>query len=183
MFIIISSFKYKFFAFQFLNQKVMKTLKLFSMFVFVLFLGTSITSCKKVSDADLQAEIQEVLATNPDAENVNVTVSDKVVTLTGTVNDDAAKAAIDSIVASIKHVKSVVNELEVVPPAPDYSELDQIIEASLPEILVEYPKLTASVREGVVTLSGEAKQAEIDSVMKKIQDLNPVDIINETTVK
>ncbi|MFY9597552.1 MAG: BON domain-containing protein, partial [Dysgonamonadaceae bacterium] len=124
-----------------------------------------------------------VLATNPDAEDVAVTVSDKVVTLTGTVKDDAAKAAIDSIVASVKHVKSVVNELEVVPPTPDYSELDQIIEAGLPEILVEYPKLTASVEDGVVTLSGEGTQAEIDSVMTKIQELNPVDIVNETTVK
>ncbi|MDD3495248.1 MAG: BON domain-containing protein [Dysgonamonadaceae bacterium] len=136
-----------------------------------------------MSDADLQSEIQQVLATNPDAEDVAVTVSDKVVTLAGTVKDDAAKAAIDSIVASVKHVKSVVNELEVVPPAPDYSELDQIIEASLPEILVEYPKLTASVEDGVVTLSGEGTQAEIDNVMTKIQELNPVDIVNETTVK
>ncbi|NLH30077.1 MAG: hypothetical protein GX479_07740, partial [Bacteroidales bacterium] len=66
---------------------------------------------------------------------------------------------------------------------PDYSELDQIIEAGLPEILVEYPKLTASVEDGVVTLSGEGTQAEIDNVMTKIQELNPVDIVNETTVK
>ena len=110
-------------------------------------------------------------------------IRDRVVTLTGTVKDDAAKAAIDSIVASVKHVKSVVNELEVVPPTPDYSELDQIIEAGLPEILVEYPKLTASVEDGVVTLSGEGTQAEIDNVMTKIQELNPVDIVNETTVK
>lgn len=161
----------------------MKAVKLISLLTFVLVLGTSITSCKQVSDADLQSEIQQVLATNPDAEDVAVTVSDKVVTLAGTVKDDAAKAAIDSIVASVKHVKSVVNELEVVPPTPDYSELDQIIEAGLPEILVEYPKLTASVEDGVVTLSGEGTQAEIDNVMTKIQELNPVDIVNETTVK
>jgi hypothetical protein len=49
--------------------------------------------------------------------------------------------------------------------------------------LVEYPKLTASVEDGVVTLSGEGTQAEIDSVMTKIQELNPVDIVDETTVK
>ncbi|MFY9598467.1 MAG: BON domain-containing protein, partial [Dysgonamonadaceae bacterium] len=79
----------------------MNAVKLISWLTFVLVLGTSITSCKQVSDADLQSEIQQVLATNPDAEDVAVTVSDKVVTLTGTVKDDAAKAAIDSIVASV----------------------------------------------------------------------------------
>jgi len=162
----------------------MKAVKLISLLTFVLVLGTSITSCKQVSDSDLQAQIQQALATNPDASNVTVTVTDKVATLTGTVKDDATKAAIDSIVGTVKNIKSVVNNLEVVPPAPDYSELDQIIEASLPEILITYPKLTASVKDGVVTLEGEAKkQADIDSVMKKIQELNPVQIVNNATVK
>ena len=162
----------------------MKAVKLISLLTFVLVLGTSITSCKQVSDADLQSEIQQVLATNPDAEDVAVTVSDKVVTLTGTVKDDATKAAIDSIVGTVKNIKSVVNNVEVVPPAPDYSELDKTIEATLPEILVTYPKLTASVKDGVVTIEGEAKkQADIDNVMKKIQELNPVQIVNNATVK
>ncbi len=162
----------------------MKAVKLISLLTFVLVLGTSITSCKQVSDADLQSEIQQVLATNPDAEDVAVTVSDKVVTLTGTVKDDATKAAIDSIVGTVKNIKSVVNNVEVVPPAPDYSELDKAIEATLLEILATYPKLTASVKDGVVTIEGEAKkQADIDSVMKKIQELNPVQIVNNATVK
>lgn len=162
----------------------MKAVKLISLLTFVLVLGTSITSCKQVSDADLQAQIQQALATNPDAANVSVTVTDKVATLTGTVKDDATKAAIDSIVGTVKNIKSVVNNVEVVPPAPDYSELDKAIEATLPEILATYPNLTANVKDGVVTIEGEAKkQADIDSVMKKIQELNPVQIVNNATVK
>lgn len=161
----------------------MKAFRLFSMLTLVLVLGAGMTSCSSVSDADLQTQIQETLAANPEAAGVTVTVNDKVATLTGTVKDDATKAYIDSIVGEVKNVKAVVNNLEVVPPAPDYTALDEAINASLPEILKDYPKLSATVQDGVVTLTGEAKQADIDSVMQKISALNPVEIVNNATVK
>src|SRR5690554_1615959 len=105
----------------------MKALRLLSVVTLILALGVGVTSCNQVKDADIQSAAQELLDANPELAGVTVTVQNKVATLTGTVSDDAAKAYAESVVAGAQNVTSVVNQLEVVPPAPDYSELDAAI--------------------------------------------------------
>ncbi|MDD3787259.1 MAG: BON domain-containing protein [Petrimonas sp.] len=161
----------------------MKTFRLLSVFTLILALGVSVSSCKKVSDADLQKNAQTVLATMPDAAGVTVSVADQVATLTGTVKDDATKAYVESAVAGVEKIKSVVNNLEVVPPAPDYAALDAAINTGLTDALKDHPKVQATVQDGVITLTGEVKQSELETIMQKLSALNPVQIINNATVK
>ncbi len=161
----------------------MKLFRSLSMALLILALGIGATSCNNVSDADVQSDAQQLLASNPELDNVLVTVENKVATLTGTVADDATKSYAESTVAGVENVKSVVNQIEVVPPAPDYTALDESINAALADLLKEYNKVTATVKDGVVKLKGEIKKSEQSGLLEKLNALNPVQIVDSTTVK
>ncbi len=88
------------------------------------------------------------MAANPDLAGVTVTVVKQVATLTGTVADDSMKAYAESTVAGVENVKSVVNQLEVVPPAPDYTALDAAINAAMADVLKDYKAVSATVQDG-----------------------------------
>lgn len=161
----------------------MKLFKFLSISLLIFTLGVSVMSCKKVKDADLQKAAQTVLATNPDATDVQVSVTDQVATLTGTVKDDAIKAYVESAVKAVENIKSVVNNLEVVPPAPDYTQLDANIQAGLADALKDHAGVVAEVQNGVVKLTGEIKKTNLPVLMQKISALNPVKIDNQLTIK
>lgn len=161
----------------------MKALRLFSVVTLILAFGMGMTSCNQVKDADIQTAARELLAANPELAGVTVTVVDKVATLTGTVSDDSAKASAQSIVEGVKNVKSVVNQLNVVPPAPDYTALNAAINAALPDALKDHSTVTATVQDGIITLSGEIKEKDLPVLMQKLNALNPVQIVNNLTVK
>ncbi|NLY24682.1 MAG: BON domain-containing protein [Bacteroidales bacterium] len=161
----------------------MKVFRFVSLFTLILALGIGTTSCKKVNDADLQKAAQETLAANPDLAGVMVTVQDQVATLSGVVMDDATKAYAESTVAGMENVKSVVNQLEVVPPAPDFSALDATINAALADALKDHATVVAQVKDGVITLTGEIRERDLPTLMQKLNALNPEQIVNNLTVK
>ena len=161
----------------------MKAFRLFSMALLVLALGIGTTSCNNVSDAEIQEDAQKLINANPNLAGVMVTVEEKVATLTGTVADDATKAYAESTVAGVENVKSVVNQLEVVPPAPDYTALDAAINAALADALKDHAKVTATVQDGIITLAGEIKEKDLPVLMEKLNALNPEQIVNNLTVK
>ena len=161
----------------------MKLFRSLSMALLVLALGIGATSCNNVTDAEVQSAAQELLASNPELDNVLVTVENKVATLTGTVADDATKSYAESTVAGVENVKSVVNQIEVVPAAPDYTSLDDSINAALANLLKEYNKVTATVKDGVIKLKGEIKKSEQSGLLEKLNALNPIQIVDSTTVK
>ncbi|MGI6048173.1 MAG: BON domain-containing protein [Petrimonas sp.] len=161
----------------------MKAFRLVSMLALILALGVATTSCKKVKDADVQTAVQTALAANPDLADVSVAVLDQVATLTGTVQDDETKALAETTVAAVKNVKSVVNNLEVVPPAPDFTEIDAALNAALVDALKDHATVVAEVKEGVVTLTGEIKKRDLQTLMEKVNALNPQQVVNNITVK
>lgn len=112
-----------------------------------------------------------------------VTVLNKVATITGTVEDEATKSYAESTVAGVENVVSVVNEIVVVPPPPDYSALDNAINAGLADALKDHPKVTATVQDGVITINGEIRERDLQTLMEKLNALNPVQIVNNATVK
>lgn len=161
----------------------MKAFRFMTAITLILAIGMSVASCKKVNDADVQKTAQEVLMADPALAGVVVTVQEQVATLTGIVDDDVAKAAAESAVAAVENVKSVVNNIEVVPPAPDYSELDAAINAALADAMKDHATVTATVENGVITLTGEIRERDLPTLMQKLNALNPVQIVNNLTVK
>lgn len=164
----------------------MKVFRSLSMALMVLALGIGATSCNNVSDAEIQRNAQELLAANPELDGVLVTVENKVATLTGTVADDATRSYAESTVAGVENVKSVINQIEVVPAAPatpDYTSLDESINAALADLLEGYKNVTATVKDGVIKLKGEIRESERSGLLEKLNALNPVQIVDSTTVK
>jgi osmotically-inducible protein OsmY len=91
--------------------------------------------------------------------------------------------AAESAVAAVENVKSVVNQIQVIPPAPDYTELDAAINAALADALKDHANVTATVQDGVITLNGEIRERDLPTLMEKMNALNPVQIVNNLTVK
>lgn len=161
----------------------MRTKKLMSMLSLVFLLGVGFTACDNVKDADLEKNAMEVLATNPDAADVDVMVVDKVATLSGSVADDMTKSYVETAVQGVKGVKTTVNNIMVVPPAPDFTQMDATLRNALPDALKDHPTVMAEVKDGVIILTGEVKEKDLPIVMEKISALNPERVENNITIK
>ena len=161
----------------------MKKVRLMSLLTLFMLIGVGFVSCDNVKDTDLETKAIEALATNPDASDVDVMVVDKVATLSGSVADDATKGYVESTVQGVKGVKSVVNNIMVVPPAPDYTQMDNTLRTALPDALKDHPTVQAEVRDGVIYLTGEVKEKDLPMIMEKVSALNPQKVENNITVK
>jgi osmotically-inducible protein OsmY len=132
-------------------------------------------------DADIQAEADKVLAASP---GVTVSVASGVATLAGEVADDAAKASAEAAVKAVKGVKSVVDNVTVKPPPPPVViSADDSLKTNVMAALKDYAGLSADVKDGVVTLTGEVKRADLTKVMQALSGLHPKKIENKATVQ
>lgn len=156
----------------------MKKIQIISVLAFVLLLA-GFTSCKP-KDADIQRAVETAIAANPDAADVLATVEKGVVTLTGEVKDEATSVAINGIAAGVKNVKSVVNDLTIVPPV--VSAVDSALQSGLTDALKDHAGVSFSVLDGVVTLTGEIQEADLPKLMQKVSALKPAKIDNQLTI-
>ncbi|HEU5164176.1 MAG TPA: BON domain-containing protein [Chitinophagaceae bacterium] len=153
----------------------------------VLFLIVSVTACKqKTSDADLKTAVDKAIAANSSLSGAYTDVKDGVVTLTGEVKDDAAKTSAEEAAKGVNGVKSVVNNLTVTPPpaAPVVITADDPLKASVDAAIKNYPGVSATIKDGVVTLTGEIKKANLQKLMMALHALKPKSIDNtQLTIK
>ncbi|VBB47296.1 Transport-associated protein [uncultured Paludibacter sp.] len=156
--------------------------KIVSMLALVAFIALGLNSCAP-KDADIQKAVQTAISTNPDATGVSVSVEKQVVTLTGEVKDEATSAAIAAAAQEVKGVKSVVNSLTVTPPPPVISAADETLMTQLKDALKDNPTVTFTVKDGVITLTGEVKKMDLPKLMQKISALKPVKVENNLTIK
>ncbi len=157
----------------------MKIIKLSVAAVFAL--SVAFTSCKP-KDADVQAAVQQ-----KEAAGITVSVAEGVVTLSGTVADEAAKASAEETAMGEKGVKSVVNNLILPAPppppvaAPEVAEMDTMASAVI-DAVKDHPTVSASVSDGVITLTGTIKKDKLTKLMMTLSSLKPRKIENNLTV-
>ena len=147
----------------------------------ILALSIAFTSCKP-KDADVQAAVQQKEATG-----ITVSVTEGVVTLEGTVSDDASKAKAEEIAKAEKGVNSVVNNLMLPPPPPPPAmgqtpTADEPMMAGVRDAVKDHPTVSASVANGVVTLTGSIAKAKLPKLMMAISALKPAKIDNQLKV-
>lgn len=106
---------------------------------------------------------------------VGVETADGTVWLRGKVESEEAKTAATDILKNVGRVKSVRNELQVVPPAdrPRVDADDKAITRMVEQRLKEDPqlkaaKINARVDAGIVTLTGEVKNLMVSSRASEI---------------
>lgn len=150
--------------------------------VFALATGltTGFISCKSQEKKDAEAKAKIEAA----APGVTVEVKDGVATLSGTVADDAAKAAAEDAAKKVEGVKSVVNNTAVTPPpAPVVINPDEALITAANAAVKDFPGVTASVAAGVVTLNGEIKKADLPKLMQAVNAIKPKKVDNKLVVK
>lgn len=155
-------------------------------FLLGLCLAVSLVACGP-KDADIQKEIAAKMGDMPGME---VTVKDGVATISGVCKDAACKESCESIAKSIKGVKSVVNNCEIAAPepvattpAPVEINPDAVLTTSVNEVVKTYSGVTATVANGVVTLTGAIKKEQLPNLIKSVQELKPKKVENKLTIK
>jgi hyperosmotically inducible protein len=151
----------------------------------ILCVGFLVIACGP-KDADIE---KEILAKMSDMPEMQVDVKDGVATISGSCKDDACKQSCESIAKGVKGVKSVVNNCMVMPPppapmaAPVEINSDTVLNTSVTAALQAYSGVTATVSNGVVTLTGDIKRDQLPSLIQAIQELKPKKVENKLTIK
>jgi hyperosmotically inducible protein len=174
----------------------MKTLKLCLTLLTLLAVG-SLVGCSGTSrkSGDVADSIRTALD-QAGLKDVSVTQDrDKgVVTLSGNVATEGAKAQAESIAKSIATGEVVADQIAVIPPGVESetktinSDLDKAIEKNLDAALIQNKLRNGveyEVKSGVVTLTGEvnseAKRARVEQVASTVPNVQQV--VNELQIK
>ena len=139
------------------------------------------TSCKPNDTKILKEAQANVSAVDP---AVTVEVKDGIVTLSGQVVDDAARMNIENAAKEVKGVRSVINNVVATPPPPaptpvtanDDATIAEGINAGLETKGIK--GVTVTVMNGEVTLAGNAKRSDSETIMQIANESKPVKVIN-----
>lgn len=154
--------------------------------VIILAATVTFTGCKE-KDSDIKARVEKNLQANTETTGAMVAVDKGVATLSGEVKSENGKVESESITKGTKGVKSVVNDLTVTPPpvvaAPVVVTADDPLTQAVKDATKDHPTVTATVANGVVTLTGTISKADNMKLMQKISGLHPAKINNQLTIK
>ena len=155
-----------------------------------------VKSANEHSDGWIEVKVKSALLyrRSVSGTKTSVAVKDGIVTLTGEASNQAQKDLTEEYAKDIEGVKAVKNELKVsvAPPARTVGEVidDASITAQIKSALLTHRstgaiKTKVKTRDGVVTVSGEAKNpAEKDLVTKLVTDIKGVNsVVNNMEVK
>ncbi|MCU0387502.1 MAG: BON domain-containing protein [Chitinophagaceae bacterium] len=131
----------------------------------------------KPKDADIQKAVETALAS---VDGVSSSVSEGVVTLTGTVASEDTKAAAETALKAIKGVKSITNNIQVVLPVISG---DDVLTEGLKTALAAFSTVTGTVKDSVITLTGEIARGDLQKVIQAAQALRPKKVENQLTIK
>jgi hyperosmotically inducible periplasmic protein len=140
-------------------------MKLFKILMAVAIVATvSFTSCKP-KDADIKANIEEVIKKDAMMSSTTVEVKDGVATITGECKDAECKAMCEKNIAAVKGVKSVVNNCSVkpvvAPPASLTTTLDAATQQKVKDGLKDMKTVTLAGFSGTgAIINGEVSAAE-----------------------
>lgn len=153
----------------------------------VLISGISLQSCKQ-SDEKLKTNVDKAIEGRYNS-TISTSVKDGVVTLTGTVETEQEKTALESDVRAVKHVKTVVNNVSVsqsnIPSQEPVINPDNTIKTSIESRLATegYKDVKIEVSNGEVTLTGDLKRSDLTKVMQIANESNPKRVINNLKLK
>lgn len=138
-------------------------------------------SCKN-NDEAIQKEVQTLVSEK--VSGITVSVKDKVVTLTGTVDSEEKKLEAAGV-ASIKSVKSVTNNIVVKEEPKPVINPDTEIRTTINNKLsaAGYKDVQVEVANGEVTLKGNLKRSDLQKVMQIANESNPKKVNNQLTLK
>lgn len=112
---------------------------------------------EELSDTEISNAVNDELMDDPatPAWNIDVSTSQGIVTLDGSVNNILAKDRAEKIAATVKGIRGIVNRIEVEAPYRSDTEISEDVRDSLLwNAATESWEISTSVDEGIVTLTG-----------------------------
>lgn len=159
------------------------TIKLIAALMVFSVMTAVLSGCKsKPKDSDVKAAIETLLQTKASALGTTVTVDKGVATLEGEVADEASKKDLGEATAGVMGVKSVVNNLSITPAAPVSIAMDDPLTAAVKDATKDFPTVSSTVSDGVITLKGEIQKANLQKLMMALQALKPKKVDNTQLV-
>lgn len=145
-----------------------------------------LSSCS-VKDADIEKAITEKIKSTPEMSGLAATVKDGVVNLSGECKDDACKVSCESAIKGMKGVKSVVSTVGITPPppapvAPVEIAADEPLTKAVADATKDFPTVTATVKDGVVILTGEINRINLKKMMQALHASNIKNVDNTQLV-
>jgi osmotically-inducible protein OsmY len=137
-------------------------------------------ACKnKNDDSSIQQTVSEKLPIG-----ISATVQDGVVTLTGSCPDENCKTEANKAASDVDGVKSVNNNISVSIIGNESVNIspDDMLMSDVNAVVNEYPSVNASVKDGVVTLTGSIQRSSLQDLMQKVQALNPAKVENQLVI-
>jgi len=125
-------------------------------FMFASF-ATRALAAPDMSDSDIDQAVTDALVMDPGVTTtlIDVETNAGIVTLSGTVDNVLAKDRATKVAETVKGVRAVVNRITVLaPPRSDGNIQENIHQAWLRDKATESYELTATVEDGIATLSG-----------------------------
>ncbi len=154
------------------NKLFMKKLLL------LLLAGSFITlqACKP-KDEEIKVAVDAAIAS---VSGVSASVAEGVVTLSGTVAAEDAKAAAEAAAKAVKGVKSIVNNISVVVPVISG---DDALNAAIKTAMAAFTTVQAVAKDSIITLTGEIQRADLQKVIETAQSLRPKKVDNQLSIK
>lgn len=149
-------------------------------FGFTLVFAACKPSDEKIAEA-VKAKVSAISST------ISSSVKDGVVTLSGEVADEAAKAAVISALQGEKGVKDIVNNLTVpAPPPPPVIVInpDDVLSRGIDSTFNAkgITGVTTKVSNGEVTLTGTVKKSDLQKVMQAANEMKPKKVVNQLVI-
>jgi osmotically-inducible protein OsmY len=130
------------------------------------------TSGTQMEDETIQVRAQSRVGDRfGDKAHVNVTSFNRMALITGEAPDDAVRAEIGKMVLAVPNVKSISNEIQLAPPTPRSSRInDEIITTKIKGRLIDTEKVSVAhikvvTEAGVVFLLGLVTEQEAEQAV------------------
>ncbi len=149
-----------------------------------LSLSAVFISCKGTpTDTEIQSEVSKKLSDEAGSA-ITASVSNGVVTLSGTCKDEECRRECADEAKEVKGVKEVVNNISLTPAAaaPVTITADEPLQEAVNNVVKGYNDVKAEVKDGVVTLRGEINRDRLQELMVALNALNPRKVDNQLKV-
>lgn len=137
----------------------------------------SFVSCSP-KDADIQKAVEAKITAMPEmVKGATVEVKDGVATLSGECKDEMCKAECEKAAKEVKGVKSVVSNFTIMAPEPPAAPVvitaDDPLSKGVADATKDFPGVTATVNDGVVSVTGDISKANWKKLKMALDGLHP----------
>jgi hyperosmotically inducible periplasmic protein len=143
----------------------------------------SFTSCGNRSDEEIQQDITNRLSKNNangklNYGNVQATVKDGILTLTGQCEGDNCVDSLSEQVKTVDGIKEVKNNVTMTDAATDLT-----LRTSVQSIISKYQGVEADVAGGVIVLRGTIQRDQVQPLMNELSTLKAKKLDNQLAIQ